>query len=275
MKPGSAVLEEVAAIMAEIAAGEVMPRWRNLGAGDVAQKTGPEDIVTVADKAAEVALSQRLIDLLPGSVVVGEEAVSADPRVLERFTGNGPIWVIDPIDGTSAFAAGEPEFAVMVALVADGRPAAGWILAPALGLLTCGGDDYGAFQAWNGGGLEAIQAPVVPGRIADMVGLLGRRNISPERRAELGARARHFQSLDSVACAGIDYPRLVRGEAHFAFYSKSEPWDHLPGLAILAAHGFHAAKHDGAPYRPGDNTGGLLVAPGGGAFEEIRRALIG
>lgn len=269
------LIEDVARIVAEVAAAEVLPRWRNLGAGDVAVKTGPDDLVTVADKAAEVVLSSRLLALLPGSAVIGEEAVSADPGVLGRFGQTGPIWVIDPIDGTSAFAAGEPEFTVMVALVENGRPAAGWILAPALGSMACGGAGYGVLERHDGGGLLPQPSPLVPSRIAEMVGLLGRRNITDARRAELAAKEIHFKALGGVTYAGIDYMRLMRGEAHFALYSKSEPWDHLPGVAILGAHGFHAAKFDGSPYRPGDNTGGLLVAPSAAALTEIRQTLLG
>src|SRR5690606_6840874 len=111
------MLSAVARAVADVAAAEVMPRWRNLGAGDIAHKTGPDDLVTVADKAAEFALTARLAALLPGSTVVGEEAVAADPTVMQRLSEPGPVWVIDPIDGTAAFATGEPNFTLMVALV--------------------------------------------------------------------------------------------------------------------------------------------------------------
>ena len=119
-------IERVAAIIREVAAAEALPRWRNLGSGDIIEKAGPDDLVTVADRAVEVALSQRLVDLLPGACVVGEEAVHADPRRLELFKSDGPVWVIDPIDGTSAFAKGSPDFAVMVGLVEKGD----WPLVP-------------------------------------------------------------------------------------------------------------------------------------------------
>ncbi|MDX2158890.1 MAG: inositol monophosphatase family protein [Hyphomicrobiaceae bacterium] len=268
------LIDAVVRAMDEVAAREVMPRWRNLGSADIAEKTGPEDIVTVADQASEQALTVHLEALLPGSTVVGEEAVSADPGVRDRFRGRGPVWVIDPIDGTSAFAAGETEFALMVALVDDGRPAAGWIVAPALGLAVWGGPAYGTHLRLAGAPVSPLSRPTAPANACDMIGLLGKRNITPERRAELKAKERHFKALDAVACAGIDYPRLARGEAHFAVYSKSEPWDHLPGLAILAALGFHYAKHDGSAYLPGDNTGGLLVAPDAQSLMTIRALLL-
>jgi fructose-1,6-bisphosphatase/inositol monophosphatase family enzyme len=269
------LLADVLAALDEIAATEVMPRWRNLGHGDVAEKTGPDDIVTIADQAAEAALAPRLARLVAGSHVIGEEAVAADPAVRDLFRRSEPVWVIDPIDGTSAFAAGETEFALMVALVQDGRPAVGWIVAPALGLSIWGGPGLGVHLRRGDAPATTLARPAIPPAVTGMVGLLGKRNITPERRAELKAKEAHFARLDSVACAGIDYPRLALGEAHFALYSKSEPWDHLPGLAILSALGFRYGRHDASAYRPGDNTGGLLVAPSAEAFDTIRSVLLG
>ena len=96
--------ESVAAIVAEVAAEELMPRFRHLASGDVRDK-GPGDPVTVADEAAERALTRRLAGLLPGSLVVGEEAASADPAVVDRLSQDNPVWIIDPVDGTTNFAA--------------------------------------------------------------------------------------------------------------------------------------------------------------------------
>lgn len=267
------LLADVAAILAEVAAAEVMPRWRNLASTDVAEKTGPDDIVTVADEAAEKALTRRLERLLPGSTTVGEEAVAADAGVMRRLAQPGHVWVIDPIDGTSAFAAGEPDFTLMVALVEDGITRAGWIFAPALGRMTFGASGSGAYEAHAATAPSRLSPPAAPGDLTGLVGLLGKRNLTPERRALLKAKEPHFKALDGVTYAGIDYVKLMRGEAHFAVYNKSEPWDHLPGLAIVEALGFAWSKFDGTPYRPGDNTGGLLVAPDAPRLTAIRDIL--
>ncbi|MDI5982912.1 inositol monophosphatase family protein, partial [Amycolatopsis magusensis] len=61
------------------AAVEIMPRFRQLAEHEVDEKSGPHDLVTVADRRAEEHLTASLTKLLPGSVVVGEEAVHADP----------------------------------------------------------------------------------------------------------------------------------------------------------------------------------------------------
>jgi fructose-1,6-bisphosphatase/inositol monophosphatase family enzyme len=267
------LLNAVARIVADVAAVEVMPRWRNLRHGDIAEKSGPDDLVTVADSAAELALTERLTSLLPGSTVVGEEAVAADPAVMQRLSQPGPIWVIDPIDGTAAFAAGAPDFTLMVALVEDGEPKAGWILAPALGNIAFGGREHGVSFGRSATETVLLEPPSLPSSLDGMIGLLGKRNITEARRAEIQAKARHFKALDGVTFAGIDYVRLARGEAHFALYSKCEPWDHLPGLALARALGFEHARHDGTPYRPHAPAGGLLVAPEG-HLEHIRTVLL-
>ena len=98
--------------------------------------------------------------------------------------------------------------------------------------------------------------------------------MSDARRAELRSRAAAFHELQNVSCAGLDYPRLLSGSAHFAIYNKSEPWDHLPGLAIALEQGFVYSKHDGSAYRPGDNSGGLVVAPSAEIAADIRRILL-
>ena len=81
MKIDSAAVEK---IIVEVAAAEIMPRFRKLVEGDIEMK-GINDPVTVADKAAERALIARLTSAFPGSVVVGEESFAKDPAILNAF----------------------------------------------------------------------------------------------------------------------------------------------------------------------------------------------
>jgi fructose-1,6-bisphosphatase/inositol monophosphatase family enzyme len=266
-------IERVARIMREVASQEIMPRWRNLAGGDVVEKSGPSDVVTVADRAAEVELSRRLAELIAGSRVIGEEGVHADPSVMRHFGSGDPVWVIDPIDGTSAFAKGERAFAVMVALVRGEELLAGWILAPASGELHMGERGSGVWRARDGE-VQRLMRPDIPTVEGALIGLLGRRNMSDARRAAIKSRGDAFGALENVSCAGLDYPRLLAGSAHFAIYNKSEPWDHLAGLTLASELGFVYSKHDGSAYRPGDNAGGLVIAPSVHVAADIRRQLL-
>ena len=266
-------IERVALIIREVAAEEIMPRWRNLAGGDIVEKTGPSDVVTVADRAAEVQLSRRLAELIAGSRVIGEEGVHADPSVMQQFGSGDPVWVIDPIDGTSAFAKGERAFAVMVALVRGEEMLAGWIFAPASGDMHMGERGSGVWRARDGE-VQRLMPPDIPTVEKALIGLLGRRHMSNARRAEIKSRGEAFAALENVSCAGFDYPRLYSGTAHYAIYNKTEPWDHLPGLVLASELGFVFTKHDGSAYRPGDNTGGLVIAPSAHVGADIRRLLL-
>ncbi|WP_281259581.1 inositol monophosphatase family protein, partial [Streptomyces glaucescens] len=102
------------------AAAEIMPRFRQLAAHEVDQKSGPHDLVTDADRKAELYLAEALGALLPGSVVVGEEAVHANPATYEAIRGDAPVWIVDPVDGTRQFVHGEEGFCTLVALARHG-----------------------------------------------------------------------------------------------------------------------------------------------------------
>ena len=95
-------VQKVADILRHVSETEVMPRFKNLATGDIREKN-PGDFVTVADEASEKALSALLREYLPGSDVVGEEAVSKDESVLGKFNSGQPIWVIDVKDPANPY----------------------------------------------------------------------------------------------------------------------------------------------------------------------------
>src|SRR5258706_1538626 len=109
-------VERVDRIIREVARTEIVPRFRMLRAGDIREKS-PGNLVTAADMASEAALTRRLGEILPGAVVLGEEAAAEDEGLFGLLAGDAPVWIIDPVDGTINFAHGRPGFAVIVALV--------------------------------------------------------------------------------------------------------------------------------------------------------------
>ncbi len=266
-------ITEVARIVREVAAIEIMPRWRNLAEGDVRTKSRAGDLVTVADHAAEVALAERLVALLPGSHVVGEEAVAADPDVLQLFRSAGPVWVLDPIDGTRKFATGEPTFDVMVALVIAGEPVAGCIYAPAENTMYLGEAGGGAEWQAASGAVRSIIAPRGQA-LASLEGVMGAGAFTTRGLPDPAGVAHRFRGFSRPTCAGHNYGRLLSGQSEFLINFSTHPWDHLPGLAIATAAGFAAARHDGAAFDPLDTRGGVLVAPDRPSWDEIHRLLL-
>ena len=143
----SSLAQEVEAIVREVADEAILPRFRALSDDEVTEKTGPQDLVTVADREAELLLARRLPDLVPGSVVVGEEGAAADRAVLSEL-GRAAVWIVDPVDGTGNFVAGSERFGVMVALVRGGETVLGVIYPPMDG--RCALAEKGAGAAFGG-----------------------------------------------------------------------------------------------------------------------------
>ncbi len=97
-------MDAVGQILREAAATTVVPRFRMLADHEIEEKS-PGEVVTIADREAEAMITTRLQAMLPGVPVVGEEAVAADPSLIEAITTGPCVWLVDPLDGTANFAA--------------------------------------------------------------------------------------------------------------------------------------------------------------------------
>jgi fructose-1,6-bisphosphatase/inositol monophosphatase family enzyme len=265
-------MHRVANLMREVAEEIILPRFQTLADDEIREKTGPKDLVTIADIEAERRLTPALKDMLPGSVVIGEEAVEEDPKLMDLLRGDAPAWIVDPVDGTSNFSKGSRLFCVMIALVHEYKALAGWILDP-LGQRWIGAElGGGAWLHHDVGGSQRLTVPSVP--MAEMTGALNFRFIEPEIREGLrdradGAVAEHFR----LGCAGHEYIRMVTGQSHFMMHGKNMPWDHVPGCLIHTEAGGYQARFDGRPYRASELEGGLLAAPDKAGWNELGAAL--
>jgi fructose-1,6-bisphosphatase/inositol monophosphatase family enzyme len=260
--------DRVARLIAEAAAAEIMPRFEKLGAGDVSEK-GPGDLVTVADTESERVLTAALGALLPGSLVVGEEAVAADRGVLAALAGEDPVWLIDPVDGTANFAAGIPMFAVIVALVRRGETVMGWIHDPVRRATAHAERGAGA---WCEGKRLKVAPSSPPGAMSGALNpRLGNRRLA----RKIAGRSNLIGSSFNFRCAGQEYMALAGGKAHFALYQRLHPWDHAAGQLLHAEAGGYSALLDGSPYSPRKGEGGLLLTPDRTSWRALHEILIG
>lgn len=258
--------EKVAGLIREAAAAEIMPRFRALADVDIIEK-GPGDLVTVADREAERHLTAAFRALLPGSMVVGEEAAHADAGVLDALAGEAPCWIIDPVDGTANFAAGKPLFAVMVALARAGEIVASWIYDPVADSLTVAEAGAGAY---TDGVRLSVAAGGQPGAL---VGATSFKYFPAELKARARSRVGAFAATHQLRCAGHEYLRIADGRWHFSVYHRMLPWDHAPGHLIHREAGGEGAFIDGSRYRVTRHSGGFLSAPDRDTWQAIRRCL--
>lgn len=240
----------IAEIIRHVAATEVLPRFNNLSAEDIREKN-PGDFVTVADEASEKLLSQLLRDALPGTVVVGEEAVSKDAGVLDLLKEEKPVWVVDPIDGTYNFSHGRSKFGILVSLVHKGRTVYGF--------------------AYDAPGQRMAIAALGGGAEID-----GRKLAIADRGNNLqdlilqggGAQAWHFDPVRPMfrdvinhRCALHDFMDVYTGAADCIVHlNRATPWDHAANVLIVAEAGGHTTLGGGQSYDPSFYGPAYLVA---------------
>ena len=262
------MLDQVADLIRDVAATVVLPRFRHLAEGDV-QVKAPGDLVTIADQEAERALTAGLTSLLPGSDVVGEEAVAADPGVLRRVGDQGAVWIVDPVDGTNNFAAGKTPFAVMVALLQAGEPIASWIFDPVEDRMTVAEAGSGAYID----GVRVKTRTDDPGA-AELRGVVAHKYLPADLREQSAAHAHRLGGVSAGHhCAGYEYPAVATDEQQFALFWRILPWDHVPGVLILREAGGTALHLDGSEYHPTDRERGLLIAPNPEVWGTVRSTL--
>jgi fructose-1,6-bisphosphatase/inositol monophosphatase family enzyme len=257
-------VEKVAALIAEVAAAEIQPRFRRLAAHEQREK-GPGDIVTIADERAEAALTPSLMALVPGSIVIGEEAAAKDPKLVERLLHDQVAWIVDPVDGTANFAEGKPDFVSMVALVRGDELIASWIHLPMTGHTAIA--ERGAGATFDG-----ARIPKLSPAAGELSGVVGVGKFSaPSLHPRADALRRQIKQVKSLRCAGLDYLRLARGEMDFLLFGRAWPWDHAPGALVVAEAGGIASHGDGSPYRPSQpfTKEGVLTARSEQVWREV------
>ena len=222
----------------------VIPLFNRLRADQVAEKS-PGDLVTVADQRAEVVLTDALRAWFADATVIGEEAVAADPTLLDAID-HGHVWLVDPVDGTGNFVAGVPEFGMLLAELVDGRPVRSWIWRAGVRQMLHAERGAGA---WVDG---TRIAPPDPGR--DL--LVG--GVTPEYAGLAGDGLAETWPMTG-SCTG-DYPAIALGERDYLIHNGRHPWDHWPGILLLEELGGTVAFLDGAPYATASDSPTKLCA---------------
>ncbi|NWG46039.1 MAG: inositol monophosphatase [Alphaproteobacteria bacterium] len=263
-----ALIDPVSDLIRAVSTEIVLPRHRNLAREEIRDK-GVNDLVTIADEEAETRLTAELRALLPGSVVVGEEAAAADPGVMDRLRGPDPVWIIDPVDGTGNFSRGSDVFAVMVALAREGRTLAGWIHQPVGDLMLTAA--LGAGARINAAPLPALP---VPEELSAMRGAVHTGYVPAGPREAISGRLGRFASNTQLYCAGLTYMGLVQGAFDHALFWRAKPWDHAAGALALAELGGRTAFESGQTYGPARaERNGLVSVRASARWPAVRAAL--
>jgi 3'(2'), 5'-bisphosphate nucleotidase len=197
------------------------------------------ELRSVGDRAAQNYLATELAAARPDDPVLSEEA--ADDR--RRLTADR-VWIVDPLDGTREFAEGRDDWAVHVALWADGDLVAGAVALPGLGQTLA---------------TDAPQPPPAPdgGRLRIAVSRTRAPDLARAAAAALDAE------LVPLGSAGYKTAAVILGEVDAYVHAGGQyEWDSAAPVVVARAAGLHASRLDGAPLeynRPDPYLPDLLV----------------
>jgi 3'(2'), 5'-bisphosphate nucleotidase len=250
--------EEIALFLAKaaLAAGPAVMEEYDRGCSVASKEDGSP--VTSADHRAEAIICEYLASLAPMPPVCAEEsmAAGAQAQVAERFL------LVDPLDGTREFLAGNGEFTINVALVERGAPVAGAVYAPAIGRLWVGGETAFTCEAPVGAALPGegsrrrIRTRSAP---TSLVAFASRSHLDPKsdsflKRLPIGETRFAGSSLKFCLIAeglGDVYPR----------FAPTMEWDTAAGDAVLRAAGGGVLDPSGLPLSYGKVGAGLRNGP--------------
>ncbi|QFS82089.1 Inositol-1-monophosphatase [Roseivivax sp. THAF40] len=250
---------QVLNLVRRAARAEILPRFRDLAPGDIATKTGPQDLVTEADRAAEAMITRGLQQMFPHALIVGEEAVSDHPDIEKGLPDAELAFTVDPVDGTWNYANGIATFGVIVAVARYGVPVFGLHYDPVM-------DD--CIWADSDGAAEFVKGRRAPrkvqvsegGAIEDISGFVGLKLLPDDKQDAMAATFPKLRRALNLRCACHEYRVFAQGGVDFVLASKLTPWDHTAASLIAARAGGHVAMLDGSEYRAGMRDGYLLAA---------------
>lgn len=260
-------LAERLAIATEIAeeAGREIRQARERQNFEQRYKKGSE-LVTDADVAVDRLISERLESHFPGETRLSEE-IAPDRETLGQ---GGPLWIVDPIDGTVNFARGLPHVAVSIAWALDGKVQIGVVHAPFL-------DE--TFTAIRGDGAQrngqrirtslasklerSLIATGFPYRLEGRTPLLRR----------FAAVMQQCQDARRCGSAALDLCNVASGRVD-AYYESVSPWDFAAGLLIARESGARTGHVYPCPKGiPEELYGEHIVAAAPDIYAALRKLL--
>lgn len=212
-------------------AGALAVRMRNDQNAGFAQQKSHQDFVTAADLAVEALIRQRIADRFPGDSILGEEQGSSG-------TGDS-LWIVDPIDGTTNYMHGMPEWAVSIGYCQNDTLHCGAIYAPDISLLMSASAGQGAaFETEEPARVSACDQP------GSALVLLG-------RSARHGAKD-YFDNIRGLIDGGMEYRRngsaaysllaVAAGRAEAFYEAHLNPWDAAAGILLVREAGGQIAR---------------------------------
>ncbi len=215
---------------------ELLPRFEKVGHKIKADGS----ILTEADLAMDQRLKSELSSLWPETGFLSEEMTVDEQENLLR-NPRQPLWCLDPLDGTSNFAAGIPLFGVSLALISDGKPLISVIYDPIK-------DE--CFYAESGRGVWLNKQRLIPNKHArplkQSIAMIDLKRLPAQLATHLITQPPYGSQRNFGSCA-LEWCWLAAGRGHLSLHGGQKLWDYAAGVLILEEAGGYSCTLQAEP----------------------------
>ncbi|MFC1844404.1 inositol monophosphatase family protein [Thermodesulfobacteriota bacterium] len=207
------------------------------------QHKGSIDIVTEADLASEKLILDILYDTTPGIKIMSEESFSSYSNIPDK-----PVWIIDPLDGTTNFAHNFPWFSVSIAFFDNGKSQAGVIYCPMQNELFCSTLTGGAWL--NNRRIKVSEVDILQKALVATGFPYDVQKRPDSIVAMLKAILTHSQGVRRPGAATLDLAYLACGRLDAFWEVGLKPWDTAAGYLLVEEAGGTLSNFTGTPFSP-------------------------
>jgi len=197
-------------------------------------------IVTEADRAVQQAIEGALKKQWPEFLFVGEEMSEAQQLALLNTKGQA-VWCLDPVDGTSNFAAGIPFCAVSLSLLKDGDVLMGVVYDPMRDECFTAIKGLGSWLNGESLGRRIPEPPLAKG-----IGMIDLKRLSRELTMRI-IDEKPFSSQRNVGAVALEWCWIAAGRCHVYLHGRQRIWDYGAASLVLHEAGGHSLTLDGEP----------------------------
>ena len=201
------------------------------------------DYVSRTDLAAQKAAISVIEEYHPNHLILAEESDESLQDQLARWDGR-PLWIVDPLDGTTNFLHNHPHYCSSIALAVDGRPVVGAVTSAPSGERWWAAEGIGAFK--NGKPISVSEEHQLIHSMAGTGFPFKLLDVLPEYLEEFDRVLRATSGIRRGGSAALDLCYLAQGSLDVFWEKILMPWDFAAGLILVREAGGAVARPDGS-----------------------------
>ncbi|RKZ85579.1 MAG: inositol monophosphatase [Gammaproteobacteria bacterium] len=226
-------IEQLKEIVITASNTELLPRFNSVTRSYKADGS----IVTEADLIMQDCLTKALQLAYPDIELLGEEMSAEQQQAL--LSSGKPLWCLDPVDGTSNFAAGIPYFSVSLALIENGQVTFGLVYDPVRS--ECFTAQIGQGATLNDQALASVHSNL---SLKRTIALIDFKRLTPELATQLVSEL-PYGSQRSLGSIALELCWIAARRGHIYLHGKQQLWDYAAAQLILSEAGGYACTLDG------------------------------